>query len=236
MAIARIGPNAILRVAEALNVETVASTQTDETGIDLVRTVFGAAKLEHHLESPPQDMVPEDDVVALQDALWRLLGNERADMVNCDAGQRTARYLLNHRIPRPAQWLMKILPAPLAARILMSSIGHHAWTFAGSGSFSWQGERAGMTFRIADCPYCRGSCNHGRAAVGVETQNARSAEARPTCSYVAATFEYLFRVLVQRTTVVKETACQGHGAPACEFEIRWRSGQLAPAAEDKPHG
>lgn len=219
---AHIGPNAILRVAEALEARASDVNLTIEGGTGLTETVFAAAGLERHLRTPPQDMVPEADVIALQRALGRVLGDGRAGEINRDAGARTARYLLGHRIPRPAQWLMRALPAPLAARMLMSSIGRHAWTFAGSGTFSWQVEKAGISFAIADCPYCRGARTCSAATAKSDRQAARSAMATAACSYVAATFESLFRVLVHRSTLVEETACEAHGAPACRFETRWR--------------
>jgi hypothetical protein len=61
---------------------------------------------------------------------------EVAAEVARSAGRRTADYLLAHRIPKPVQALLKALPARLAARVLLSAIARHAWTFAGSGVFS----------------------------------------------------------------------------------------------------
>jgi len=119
---ARIGPNAVTRLAEAL-------------GPDRARDVFGAAGLSARLAEPPGRMVPEGEVVALHRAARACLGEPAADAASREAGRLTALYLLANRIPRPLQAVLKRLPAGLAARILTKAIGNHAWTFAGSGRF-----------------------------------------------------------------------------------------------------
>ncbi len=187
----RIGPNAILRVAEALQRRGCA----DE--------VFGAAGLAHHLARPPDAMVDEDDARRLHAALRSTLGPREAEQVAREAGEATAAYLLAHRIPKPVQALLRRLPAPLAARVLLAAITRHAWTFAGSGSFEARpGRPAVLTIRHN--PLCRGLASD-----------------TPACAYYAATFERLFRVLVQRGSVVTETRCEARGDASCRFEIRW---------------
>jgi divinyl protochlorophyllide a 8-vinyl-reductase len=118
---ARIGPNAVTRLAEALGAAAPA--------------VFAAAGLAHRLATPPGSMVPEAEVTALHRALRVGFAPETADRIAREAGRRTALYLLAHRIPRPLQALLRRLPAGLAARVLLRAIGRHAWTFAGSGTF-----------------------------------------------------------------------------------------------------
>ena len=190
----RIGPNAVIRLAEALDaLESKAVT----------KRLFIAADLESYVHSPPQAMVPEDDVTLLHRHLRHDLTPTRAATVSWLAGQRTADYLLANRIPRPVQRLLKLLPARLAAFILLKAIGAHAWTFAGTSRFSWTMGRP-ITLRFEDCPLCR----HDRAA-------------EPCCSYYAATFERLFRVLINPTTEVRETRCIATGAEACVFEVRY---------------
>jgi divinyl protochlorophyllide a 8-vinyl-reductase len=99
--------------------------------------------------------------------------------------------------------LLRVLPAPLASRILLKAIAGSSWTFAGSGTFSAQ---AGHPVRIsiAACPLCRDVTAD-----------------EPICDYYAATFERLFRVLVSRHARVTESQCQAMGADACIFEVRW---------------
>lgn len=188
----RIGPNAVIRLAEALDaLESKAVT----------KRLFIAADLESYVHSPPQAMVPEDDVTLLHRHLRHDLKPTRAATVSWLAGQRTADYLLANRIPRPVQRLLKLLPARLAAFILLKAIGAHAWTFAGTSRFTWRmGHPITLTFE--DCPLCRG--DHA---------------GEPCCSYYAATFERLFRELISSKTDVRETACIAMGGEACRFEI-----------------
>lgn len=191
-AIIRIGPNAITRVAEAL---TAARGSADD--------VFAAAGLTRYLADPPESMVDERDVTALQHALRAELDAESARLVGHDAGLRTGDYLLAHRIPKPAQRVLKLLPPGPASRVLLKAIGKHAWTFSGSGHFSYSIGRP-VQVRIQDCPLCRGS----QADV-------------PVCDFYRGAFERLFTTLVNRRTQVVETQCQALGAEACLFEMRW---------------
>jgi divinyl protochlorophyllide a 8-vinyl-reductase len=188
----RIGPNAVIRLAEALDaVESKAVTLR----------LFNAAGFGAHAVAPPDAMVPEEEVTALHRQLRSELGLQRAASVSWIAGLRTADYLLANRIPRPVQRLLKLLPARLGAFILMKAIGSHAWTFAGTSRFSWKlGKTVTLTFE--DCPLCRG--DHA---------------ASPCCSYYAATFERLFRVLIAADTTVRETRCIAVGDIACEFTL-----------------
>lgn len=160
-------------------------------------------------------MVPEAEVTALHRALRDVLGETQADSIAREAGRRTARYLLAHRIPRPLQWMLRLLPARLSARILVAAISRHAWTFAGGGTFRQVSARP-MRLEIAGGPIARaGAADH------------------PVCGYYAATFETLFRALVSADTVVEEAACEAMGDPACVFELRWPSARRA--AVPAPH-
>ncbi len=190
----RIGPNAVIRVAEALlALEGMATTAR----------VFQAADIPGHLDTPPAGMIAEDEVARLHRALHAILGDARARSVGWIAGRRTADYLLAHRIPRPAQSLLRQLPATAATRLLGSLITRHAWTFAGSGRMTLHhGHPTVMT--ILGNPLCQG---------------ARSTE--PWCDYYAATFERLWDTLVRAGTQVVEVACIATGAPACSFSIAW---------------
>jgi divinyl protochlorophyllide a 8-vinyl-reductase len=194
-ALARIGPNAITRVAEALR---------PLGGDSAVRRVFGRAGLAAYVDTPPQAMVDEAEVTALHAAMRAELGADTARQVAADAGRRTADYLLAHRIPSFAQRLLRALPAGLAARLLLRAIGAHAWTFAGSGHFCGRPMRGGMQLQIQHNPLCRGQ---------------RSAA--PACDFYTAVFQRLFTVLVHPRAQATEQACEARGDPACVFEIRW---------------
>lgn len=191
---ARIGPNAITRVAESLR-----SLHGDARTAE----IFATAGLAHYLEQAPGDMVEEGEVTRLQQALRQMLGLQQAAAVSRDAGLRTGDYLLAHRIPRAAQWLLKSLPAAVASPVLLRAISGHSWTFAGSGRFAIEHGRP-LVLSIAGCAICRGA--RGPA---------------PVCDYYAATFERLYRALVSPRSTVREIACQATGEPACRFEIRW---------------
>jgi len=188
----RIGPNAIIRVGEALAARFGSAAE-----------VFADAGLAHYLATPPTQMVDEREVIALQQALRLRLGLTEARAVSFDAGLRTGDYLLAHRIPRPAQRVLRLLPPGPASRMLLKAVGKHAWTFSGSGEFSFTAGRP-VRVSIAGCPICRGS-----------------QATEPVCDFYTATFERLFRVLVSRRTEAREVACQALGAPACVFEMSW---------------
>ncbi len=188
----RIGPNAVIRLAEAVDaIESKAVT----------KRLFIAADLEAYVHALPQAMVPEEEVTLLHRRLRSDLGPARAATVSWIAGLRTADYLLANRIPKPVQRLLRVLPRRLAAFILLKAIGAHAWTFAGTSRFSWKMGRP-ITLRFEDCPLCRG--DHS---------------ATPCCSYYAATFEHLFRKLINPDTAVTEVECTAAGGTACLFEI-----------------
>lgn len=200
----RIGPNAVLRLAEALDAR-YGRARTAE--------VFGAAGQSHFLDVPPQAMVDECSVTALYVALPKQFGPAAAAEIAARAGVLTGEYLLEHRIPKPAQRLMKLMPAELAARTLLAAVERHAWTFTGSGTFARAAVHgppvpgaASVRWRLTvrDCPICRGARATG-----------------PQCWYYAATFERIFRAVVAGRTQVAETACHASGAPACTFDVSW---------------
>jgi len=191
---ARIGPNAIIQTLAALR-ERVGGAVTE----DLLR----AAGLSRYSAEAPSAMVPEQDVSELFHALRGRLDESEAAACARLAGDKTAEYILAHRIPRPAQVVLRLLPPRLAGPVLLASIIKHTWTFAGSGSVSVP-RRTPVRIVIAGCPVCRGS----RAAA-------------PACGYYAATFEGLFRALVTSRARVAEIACEATGAQSCVFEVRW---------------
>lgn len=192
--VGRIGPNAIIRVAEALQ---------HQLGASITAELFALAGLSPYLAAPPQQMVDEGEARRLHTVLRSELGPRVAAEVSREAGVATAGYLLAHRIPKPVQALLRVLPAALACRVLLAAIRRHAWTFAGSGRFEAVAGRPTL-LTIRDNPLCRG--------VTGDT---------PACAFYATTFERLFQVLVHRASRVQETACEACGDAECRFEIRW---------------
>ncbi|MEY6433968.1 bacteriochlorophyll 4-vinyl reductase [Thioalkalicoccus limnaeus] len=191
---ARIGPNAIRQVAQVLH-------EDDES---LPLRVFSTAGLRHHLDTPPEEMVDEDEVARLQQALHAVLGTTAARAVSRRAGTRTGDYLLTHRIPRRVQPILRRMPAPWAGRVLLHAIAKHSWTFAGSGTFRFSATHP-VSLEIAGCPVCRHL--HTR---------------EPVCDFYAATFERIFRSLVHPASHCQQLSCAAAGAKSCLFQIQWR--------------
>lgn len=190
----RIGPNAVIRLIEALDsFENRAFTAR----------VFRACGVEKYLEEPPTEMVAEAEVMSLHQEIHRSLGDARARSIAWIAGRRTADYLLANRIPAFAQRTLKIMPAPLASRALVGAIQKNAWTFAGTGHVSARFGRA-VQISISRCPICR-NCN----------------SSVPYCDFYGAVFERLFAELVHASATAVETACSAMGAQNCTFEISW---------------
>ena len=185
---ALIGPNAILQLLP----------QIERTG--------GAARVAQMLaeagvfEVPDGTrMIPEGDAARLH----QLLRRDEPDLaprLSAAAGRATGDYILAHRIPKPVQWVLRALPAGLAARSLAHAITKHAWTFAGSGAFATRGA---WQFEIAHNPIVRGEHS-----------------SRPLCHWHAAVFEQLYRTLVHPKATCRETTCCAMpGCNTCQFEL-----------------
>jgi divinyl protochlorophyllide a 8-vinyl-reductase len=190
---ARIGPNAVIQTAGVLR-DRYGRAQTEA----MLAEATGRT-----LDQMPTHMVDESEVRALVRTCLAHLGHRPTRAVLREAGQRTAEYLLANRIPRPVQWLLRVLPAQLGVRILSRAMAQHAWTFAGSGYFHVQYGRA-PEFTIGDCPLCRGL-----------TLDA------PVCDFYAGTFEVLLARLIRRDTCVAQVESAASGGRACRYEVRW---------------
>ena len=188
-----IGPNAITQMAAALS---------DACGAPLRRDIFEDAGLARYLCAPPTQMISEDDVARLHRAAIDRLGETKAAEISREAGRRTGDYLLANRIPPVAQRALKFMPRPLAARILVAAIARHAWTFSGSGEFTYE-FAPHLRLRIVGSPICK----------GLRTE-------APACAYFAATFERVFAEVMGPSLSVTETECAATGAAACVFEVR----------------
>lgn len=189
-----IGPNALLQLMAVLDrVE----------GRAFRAALFGAAGV----APPPPDagMWPETDCAAIHRGLRGALPGQ-APALLAVAGEATADYILAHRIPRPAQGLLRLSPGWLAARLLARAIAQHAWTFAGSGAFRIASHRP-LTFEIAGNPLVAGEVAPA-----------------PLCHWHAAVFARLFRVLVWPGAAVRETACAACGDKVCRFVVLPRGG------------
>lgn len=121
---ALIGPNAVLKTVEVMEERLgPAETQAILADAQLARLPSG------------NHMIPEIEALRLH----RWLGMHDpvgALIVSGEAGARTADYIIAHRMPRAAVWLLQRLPVGLAAILLMAAIRKHAWTFVGAGKFT----------------------------------------------------------------------------------------------------
>jgi divinyl protochlorophyllide a 8-vinyl-reductase len=174
--------------------------------------LFAAAGAADWLADPPAEMVDERRVARLHRLTRTMLAAGKAEMILTDAGARTADYILANRIPKLAQTVLKLLPAPLAARALASAITAHAWTFAGSGVFSVHVGKP-LIFEIAGNPLCAGE-----------------RPGSPVCAWHAAVFQRLFQALVSPSAQVIETDCEARGDACCRFAVSWdrRAAALDP--------
>ncbi|MDE3011876.1 MAG: bacteriochlorophyll 4-vinyl reductase [Pseudomonadota bacterium] len=191
----RIGPNAILDVADALRAEQ---------GEQCAREVFASAGLERYLDEPPARMVDEHEVAELHRKLRMALGEWPAMDIERQAGIATAQHLLQRHIPSTYQWMLRRLPDRIAGRVLLSSIVQDSRSFAGSARVT-ASYTVPLRLSIENNPMCRDS--HTDV---------------PDCAYYAAALERLFRVLVASRARVSETECEARGDSACCFEIRLR--------------
>jgi len=181
----RVGPNAVVQTRSALEARV---------GGERTAVVFAHAGLTRYLEHAPAAMIPESEAASLFAAVYACLPAPEADAVMHDAGVRTARYLLAHRIPTPVQALLVRLPPSIAARVLMSAVGRHAWTFAGSGRFRATGG--------------------ARGAVEIDRNPLRA----PGCLWHVGVFETLNRTLVSPRATVRHCHT-GVAAHTCRFEF-----------------
>jgi divinyl protochlorophyllide a 8-vinyl-reductase len=193
----RIGPNAVIQLVAALK----ALGETDAMSL-----LFKQCGRDAWLEAPPEKMIAASDAARLHVGLRGVLPEPRAAAALAMAGGLTADYLLANRIPGFARAVFRILPARLSAWALMRLISAHAWTFAGSGVFSFD-VGSGAQARIRENPLCS----------GLRTE-------APACVWHAAVFEGLFRALVSPSSRAQEIACRARGDDCCRFRLDWAGG------------
>ncbi|MEM7571061.1 MAG: bacteriochlorophyll 4-vinyl reductase [Pseudomonadota bacterium] len=184
----RIGPNAILQMLPVLD-QTCGRPRRDalvqRAGLNALPDGLG--------------MIPEAQAARLHQQV-RKDEPERGARICTASGIGTAEYIMAHRIPAAAQWLLKALPARLAAPLLAKAIKTHAWTFVGSGSFRvvtpW-------VFEITHNPL-----------IERETSDV------PLCHWHASVFETLYQTLVSPDCTCAEVTCAAMpGNSRCRFEI-----------------
>lgn len=186
---ARIGPNAIIQTVAALK---------EQYGATRAAELLQQGGQGHLVDYLPTTMVEEREFRELVLLLTTQLGIPATSDMLYRSGQQTAHYLLQHRIPRPFQRLLKVLPKRPALRLLLFAISKHAWTFAGSGTFT----------------YTLGKTPQLTIASGIASGGA-------VCGFYRGTFETLVQTLVAPPAQVEPTACQRDGDNRCIYAIRF---------------
>ncbi|MFN8566701.1 MAG: bacteriochlorophyll 4-vinyl reductase [Kouleothrix sp.] len=189
---AKIGPNAVIQTVNALlDMHGRAATQR------LLEQIGKPWLLDYH----PGALIDEHEFAALYHDLIGALGIDATGLVMARAGGRTARYVMANRIPRPIHWLLRLLPRRLSLKLLLGAIGKHAWTFAGSGQFSYSLGRTPL-LALANSLTARGLASAG-----------------PACAFYQAAFQGFMETLIDPRLRVREVRCAACGAARCEFTI-----------------
>jgi len=189
---AKIGPNSIIQTVQALK-ETYGIPQTNE-----ILQRGGHSQL---IERLPSEMVQEQEFLRLIQALIGQLGAEPTMTILRRSGQLTAFYLLKHRIPHPFQKLLNVLPLAPGFTLLLFAIKKSAWTFVGSGLFSFVGGREPKII-IAN--------RHAEQHIPAEI-----------CSFYAGTFEQIFQSLLDEHTQVQAIAGQPGSDVRCAYAVHF---------------
>lgn len=200
-----IGPNSIIQTVAALE---------EIYGPLRGRAIRRSGKPLGWLDRLPDSMVNERQFHALVETIVGQVGAEEAGRVLHRSGQLTAGYLLSHRIPRPMQALLRVLPRRLGLKILLSAIRRHAWTFAGSGSFDYAlGDRSLITL--------------SSPVLGSDP-----AVAGAVCHYYRSCIAELLKTLVDLRIVLVDLACQARRDQHCRYQIVVRERAELPAGSD----
>lgn len=185
---ARIGPNAILQLSDPMG------------------RLLGPAAFNRVLAGEPlpsgAEMVPEGRVARVHDRLWRLYPDQAATVSRL-AGQGTARYIRDNRIPKAARLALRLLPKSWGERMLTRAIQQHAWTFCGSGRLELRRDRAGIHFMLHDNPLA----------------DTHAAPGHP-CLWHQAVFAALFTAVLGVRYDCVEPTCRGCGGALCRFVLR----------------
>lgn len=188
-----MGPNAIIQTVGALR---------DHYGAAAANTLLAQHGHAHLVQELPSEMIDEADFHRLVQMLVVQTGSSEAGVILREAGQRTARYLLQHRIPRLFQRLVGILPHRIGMWLLLWAISKHAWTFAGSGQFS---------FVVNDDPTISLTINYP----SVET----------VAHFYGGTFSVLLQTLIDQHIAVQIRTSQHDQRIDCIYTLASQQGQ-----------
>lgn len=183
-AIARIGPNALIQTVQALQ-----HYRSLDTALQVLESIGEA----HIIAQPPTDMVTETRFITLVQAVVARMGEDASAVILKQAGRQTADYLLVHRIPMMFQRMLVWVPPQWGARLFLMAIEQHAWTFIGSGRFS---------YRIRPTLQLTVTCSDQHHPL--------------VAAFFAGTFETLFRTLIHEQ--ITFDCSQTHGSDEFLFD------------------
>ncbi|MBM7866419.1 bacteriochlorophyll 4-vinyl reductase [Heliobacterium gestii] len=189
----KIGPNSIIQTVAALK-ERYGDSKTAEFLVNIGRSDL--------TEKLPAEMVDEQQFNELVRSIQSCFGDKELTQLLRRSGELTAAYLLKHRIPVPVQWILGILPVRSGLKMLLAAIEKNAWTFVGTGEYSFTIEK-NPKIMIERCVSCRGM-----------------SAGEPICAFYEGTFQTLIRTIIDDRAVVTEKTCSAAGAAACVYEIR----------------
>lgn len=184
---ALIGPHAVIHLAEAMR---------ERLGERTAAAVLASAQIDALPDGT--GMIPEID--ALRAHRWLLLkAPVDGFAIAREAARRTADYIIANRIPAAAVALLRVLPARLAAPMLMHSIRSHAWTFIGAGQFE----------------------PHGAWAFTIDRTKAEDGLPVPdtTFDWYGAVFERLYQRLVSPDCRIVAQPVRGPSEPVQRFRL-----------------
>jgi len=206
--IGRIGPNALIQTARALEARL---------GLAEARRLLGLAGMGELVVRDPLDMRDEREFFRLVSFLEAALSRREVIAVLHDAGLRTGAYVLANRVPGGVRLGLRVLPRALRLRLTLAAMASHAWTFAGSGRFAFE-TRPHPTLRLV----------HGQPALTVP-------DPAPLHAFYRGAFEVLLRALVASGTELEERAPSGQSPRAgVDFRLRFDGPHARPPAGDAP--
>jgi len=143
-----VGPNSVIQLGLALQ---------DSLGRQDAQRVFDTAACSDLLGTPPTRMIDQTIPARLMATASSVLPPSQAYRVLSEAGRRTADYVIANRIPGFAQWIMRVVPQKLGARLLLAAIERNAWTFCGTGKCTVH-TRAGFVLTLSNNPIPTPDC------------------------------------------------------------------------------
>jgi divinyl protochlorophyllide a 8-vinyl-reductase len=181
----RIGPNSIIQTVGVLE------SRYEKPATENLLKKIGQGYLINNL---PSEMVEESKFHSLVTALQKELGDQATAGILKESGERTAKYLLKVRIPGPFQTIVKLLPAGIAFKLFLFAISKNAWTFAGSGEFSYGSKPS---------PFIKVKVTYPSLPV--------------VGNFYLGTFDALLKELVNPRTTIKADIRKDKGAILCSY-------------------